>query len=120
MRQFKPFTHPRRRLLFFALTAVALQTLLLCLSPVQVPVVLYKLALVTLAAILGIFFDAAVFPFSAPHSYLDEDWRGRAEASVFQNADFPVVPGYRQVFAAACIRRAGIVAAFVIAVSVGL
>ena len=37
--------------------------------PAQVPVVLYKLALVMLAAILGMFFDVAVFPFATPDSY---------------------------------------------------
>ena len=62
---FRLLLRPRWRLLFFGLIALALQAVLL-ISPAQMPVVLYKLALVMLAAILGMFFDVAVFPFATP------------------------------------------------------
>ena len=92
---FRLLLRPRWRLFFFGLVALGLQIALLLISPAQVPVVLYKLALVMLAAILGMFFDVAVFPFATPDSYL---WP----------------------FVMACLRRAAVVAAFVVAVSVGL
>ena len=72
---FRLLLRPRWRLLFFGLIALALQAVLLLISPAQMPVVLYKLALVMLAAILGMFFDVAVFPFATPDSYLDGDWK---------------------------------------------
>ena len=50
---FRLLLRPRWRLLFFGLAALGLQVVLLLVSPAQVPVVLYKLALVMLAAILG-------------------------------------------------------------------
>ena len=54
---FRLLLRPRWRLFFFGLVALGLQIALLLISPAQVPVVLYKLALVMLAAILGMFFD---------------------------------------------------------------
>ena len=72
---FRLLLRPRWRLFFFGLVALGLQIALLLISPAQVPVVLYKLALVMLAAILGMFFDVAVFPFATPDSYLDDDWK---------------------------------------------
>ena len=98
---FRLLLRPRWRLFFFGLVALGLQIALLLISPAQVPVVLYKLALVMLAAILGMFFDVAVFPFATPDSYLD-------------------AKGYLWPFVMACLRRAAVVAAFVVAVSVGL
>ena len=120
MRFFRLLLQPRRRLLFFGLAALGLQVVLLVVSPAQVPVVLYKLALVTLAAILGVFFDVAVFPFAAPHSYLDDDWTRLPGDARPHRADFPVAEECGRLFAAACLRRAAVVAAFVVAVSLGL
>ena len=117
MRFFRLLLHPRRRLLFFGLAALGLQVVLLVVSPAQVPVVLYKLALVTLAAILGVFFDVAVFPFAA---YLDDDWTRLPGDARPHRADFPVAEECGRLFAAACLRRAAVVAAFVVAVSLGL
>ncbi len=116
---FRLLLHPRWRLLFFGLFALWLQALLWLVSPAQWPVVLYKLALVMLAAILGLFFDAAAFPFARPDSYLDDDWK-RDPGSKAGCADFSVARGYRGAFGMACLRRAAVVAAFVIAVSVGM
>ncbi|WP_303236993.1 putative holin [uncultured Bilophila sp.] len=112
--------HPRWRLLFFGLVALGLQVLLLLVSPVQAPVVLYKLALVMLAAILGMFFDVAAFPFAAPDSYLDDDWKRAPGVPQSRCADFPIAVGYRWPFVMACLRRVLVVAACVVAVSVGL
>ena len=80
---FRLLLRPRWRLFFFGLVALGLQIALLLISPAQVPVVLYKLALVMLA-------------------------------------DFAIAKGYLWPFVMACLRRAAVVAAFVVAVSVGL
>jgi hypothetical protein len=37
----------------------------------QLPVVLYKLALVTLACVLGYWVDRALFPYDRPHTYAE-------------------------------------------------
>ena len=115
---FRLLLRPRWRLFFFGLVALGLQIALLLISPAQVPVVLYKLALVMLAAILGMFFDVAVFPFATPDSYLDDDWKRAPGAVRLRCADFAIAKGYLWPFVMACLRRAAVVAAFVVAVSV--
>ena len=117
---FRLLLRPRWRLFFFGLVALGLQIALLLISPAQVPVVLYKLAVVMLAAILGMFFDVAVFPFATPDSYLDDDWKRAPGAVRLRCADFAIAKGYLWPFVMACLRRAAVVAAFVVAVSVGL
>ncbi len=111
---------PILQLRFFAILALGLLALLLLLSPVQAPVLLYKLALVSVAAIAAVFFDYAAFPFATPASYLDDDWRKHPDADNPCNADYPVVMGYERVFAAVCLRRALIICGFVLAVCLGL
>lgn len=120
MSVFRLFFHPRRQLAFFALLAALLHVFLLLVSPVQAPVVLYKLALTMLAAILGVFFDFAVFPFASPQSYLDDDWKKSPDTARPHDADFPIARGYQRAFTGACLRRSGIVAAFALSVSLGL
>lgn len=117
---FRFLLYPHWRLLFFGVLALGLHAALSLISPAQLPVVLYKLALVMLAAILGMFFDAAAFPFARPDSYLNDDWKRAPGASRSGCADFPIARGCRGAFAVSCLRRAAVVAAFVIGVSVGL
>lgn len=117
---FKHLFNPRLQLCFFGAVAVTLLLTIFLLSPVQIPVVVYKLALVTVAAILGVFFDFALYPFATPSSYLDDDWRSTPDANKPGDADYPIAEGYYLAFVGACLRRAAIVAAFVLAVSVGL
>ena len=62
---FRLLLRPRWRLFFFGLVALGLQIALLLISPAQVPVVLYKLALVMLAAILAC---SSMWPCSFRHS----------------------------------------------------
>lgn len=120
MRVFKLLLNPKLQLWFFALVALGLLVELVWFAPVQVPVIGYKLALVTVAAILGVFFDSAVFPFANPASYLEDDWQKHPDANNFCDADYPIVSGYKKVFVGASLRRAMIIAAFVLAVSLGL
>lgn len=69
------------------------------LAPHQLPVTLYKLSLVSLAAVAGYWIDRSLFPYARPDCFL--------------------VGGRDAVFAAAMQRRALIVAACIIGVSLG-
>lgn len=72
-------------------------------SPQQIPVVIYKLSLISLAAVLGYWLDRSLFPFARP------------------GHDIRHVPeGMSNVFAAAMLRRALIVAAVCLSVAMGL
>jgi hypothetical protein len=112
--------HPRLQLIFFALLACVLQGAIWLFSPAQGPVVLYKLGLAVIAVVIAVFCDVALFPFARPDSYLDDDWRKDPDADRPGDADYPIAVGYYAAFYCACLRRALIVAAFVLAVSLGL
>ena len=114
-------SNPRYLLALFILCGVALLIGLLCVSPVQGPVVAYKLALVVVAAIAGMAFDFLAFPYALPSGYLDRDWRENPDATGTDGKpDFPIANAYHGPFCAALTRRAVIIAAFVLAVALGL
>ena len=83
-------------------------------SPQQLPVVVYKLSLITLAAVLGYWPDRSLFPKARPGQYLKHDDR------LMTDGRFPVQTGVYLVFYAALIRRALIVAAVCLVVAMGL
>ena len=113
--------NPRYLLALFILCGIILLAGLLFFSPVQGPVVAYKLALVVVAAIAGMAFDFLAFPYALPSGYLDRDWRKNPEAAGAPGKpDFPFATGYPGRFCAALTRRALIIAAFVLAVALGL
>ena len=113
--------NPRCLLACFILCGVALLAALLFFSPVQGPVIAYKLALVVIAAIAGMAFDFLAFPYALPSGYLDRDWRKNPDATGADGKpDFPVAHGYHGPVCAALTRRALIIAAFVLAVALGL
>lgn len=115
------FRNPRWLLAFFILCGVALLCALIFLSPVQGPVVAYKLALVVIAGLVGMVFDFLAFPYALPSGYLDRDWRKDPTASGDDGEpDYPIASGYLSPFCVSLIRRALIIAAFVIAVALGL
>lgn len=99
--------------------AVVLLVLIALITPVQLPVVLYKLTLVALAVVLGYWLDRALFPYARPDSYLKRDWRYGTEEPE-GDADFPVVATHMWAFVAALLRRAVIVGAVLIAMATGL
>ena len=104
----------------FILLAIALLALIALVSPVQLPVVAYKAALITLAAVLGYWLDRVLFPYARPDSYLFRDWRHGTDEPV-GDVDFPVAkPEYIRAFCVAQIRRAIIVGSVVIGVAAGL
>lgn len=46
------------------------------IAPQQLPVSLYKLSLVTLAAVVGYWIDRSLFPYARPHTVLELDDHG--------------------------------------------
>lgn len=107
------------RATLFALLAAALLIGIAMVSAQQLPVVLYKASLITLAAVLGYWLDRALFPYARPDGYLSKDWRlGTFEPE--GDVDYPVVLGYHGVYRTAQLRRAIVVGAVVLAAAVGL
>lgn len=118
-----PYSIPLRRrlprLTTWLIVAVALIVVIGLVSPQQVPVVIYKLSLVSLAAGIAYWIDRALFPYARPDSYLVRDWRcGTCER--LNQVDHPICEGYERAFMVATIRRAAIAAAVIIAVALGL
>jgi hypothetical protein len=109
---FPPFKMPR--LSGWLLTAAGLLLVIGLVSPQQLPVVVYKLALITLAAVVGYWLDRSLFPNARPGHYLHHDHPDVALGH------HPVRDGCIQVFAAAQLRRAIIVAAVCLGVAMGL
>ncbi|WYX30225.1 putative holin [Achromobacter denitrificans] len=87
--------------------------------PQQVPVVIYKLNLVSLAAAGGYWIDRALFPYGRPDGYLLRDWRCGPCIGTHR-VDYPIADGYHHLFMVATIRRAVITAAVIVAVALGL
>lgn len=116
MKTIKKFIPPvkKPRLSGWLLTAVLLLGTISLVSPQQLPVVVYKLSLITLAAVLGYWLDRSLFPKARPGQYLKHDEK------LMASGRFPVQTGLHLVFAAALIRRALIVAAVCLAIATGL
>jgi len=119
----------RRRMSGWLLAALLLAALVWLLAPQQLPVSLYKLSLVSMAAVAGYWIDRSLFPYARPDSFLadesvdepDEgsppvDWRGTDGPD-----ELIVSAGDSQprLLAAAMLRRAVIVAATMLAVGLG-
>ncbi|HCA23619.1 MAG TPA: hypothetical protein DEP32_05565 [Pseudomonas sp.] len=103
------------RLTLWILVSVFLLVALALAAPEQMPVIAYKVALVTLGVVLAYWLDRALFPYARPHSCLQNrnapggGWTDDAEAY-----------RYTAAFAAACLRRALIVLACVLGLTLGL
>ncbi|AWS65280.1 putative holin [Escherichia coli] len=104
----------KTRLRGWLVAAVLLLLIIALVSPQQLPVVVYKLSLISLASVLGYWLDRSLFPKARPGQYLKHDERLMAEGR------WPVQTGLHLVFAAALLRRALIVAAVCLAVAMGL
>lgn len=68
------------RLSGWLLVAVALLVGIAVLHPQQMGVVLYKAALVTLAAVLGYWIDRRLFPYARPHRFMSHYTQQNADA----------------------------------------
>ena len=93
MKNLKKFIPPvkKPRLSGWLLTSVLLLGIIALVSPQQLPVVIYKLALITLAAVLGYWLDRSLFPKARPGQYLKHEDRLMAEGR------FPVQTGLHLV-----------------------
>jgi len=101
------------RLTSFALIAILLTLVIAWIAPQQLGVTLYKLSLVTLAAVLGYWIDRGVFPYARPHDILRS-----AYADEYQH-DSVSARAYRLQAAYAALRRAIIIAAVILAIALG-
>lgn len=99
--------------------ALVLLVAVAVLSPAQLPVVLYKAALIALAGVLGYWLDRALFPYARPDGYLERDWRHGTEEPC-GDADYRVVQDHMPAFVAAVVRRAVVVGAVIIGLALGL
>nr|WP_239057926.1 putative holin [Pseudodesulfovibrio sp. JC047] len=101
--------------------AVALVAAVALISPQQLGVIVYKVALVVLAGVAGYGLDRALFPYARPHKFdiqelLFEETVNKVRADEIQiSSIFDWVP-----FVAAQLRRAAIVCAAMLAVGLGL
>lgn len=82
----KPFTSlivdvQKTRLRGWLVAAVLLLLIIALVSPQQLPVVVYKLSLISLAAVLGYWLDRSLFPKARPGQYLKHDERLMAEGA---------------------------------------
>lgn len=113
-----------QRLRNWIILAVILLVAIALVSPAQLGVTLYKLSLVSIAAILGYHLDRALFPYASPGSYLIDNWKETLGKPPIPNGrnepEFPIATGYELVFAAVLLRRALIVSAICIGVTMGL
>lgn len=107
------------RATLWLLIAVLLLLAIAALSPVQLPVVLYKVSLIALAGVVGYWLDRGLFPYARPDGYLVRDWR-RGTDEPEGDVDFPVVEHHMRAYCAAMLRRALVVSAVVIGVAMGL
>ncbi|EBW3177658.1 hypothetical protein DPD67_19150 [Salmonella enterica subsp. enterica serovar Javiana] len=107
-------TAPRPRLWGWLLAAAVMFLVIALVSPQQLPVVIYKLSLISLAAVLGYWLDRSLFPKARPGQFLCHI------PHLMEAGRWPVEEGCHLVFAATLIRRAIIVAAVCLAVAVGL
>lgn len=89
------------RLWGFYLATIALIGVVAVLSPQQLPVSVYKLSLITLAALVGYWLDRSLFPYARPDSFTHSH-----------------VNDVR--YAAAMIRRAIVVGSCILGVSIGV
>lgn len=78
--------------------AVALLALIGLVAPAQLPVVLYKCSLAVIGVVLAYWVDRALYPYARPHELLDNDW----------------------IMSLGCLRRALIVIACVLGLTLGL
>jgi hypothetical protein len=114
-------------MLDWLLAAVVLMLFVWQLAPQQLPVSLYKLSLIALAAVAGYWIDRSLFPYARPDWFLalvsdddedDEPVASGPDGDVFE-ARLAVDQPMLRLMGVAMLRRAIIVAAAMIAVGLG-
>lgn len=118
----RPSKIPRPRLWGWLLITLVLLAAVWLIAPQQLPVSLYKLSLVTLAAVVGYWLDRSLFPYARPDAFLA--FEGEPEASpeedhdtllVQLTADQPLL----HIMGIAMLRRAIIVGCAMLAMGLG-
>lgn len=107
---------PIPRLVVWLVVSVVLLAGIALISPQQLPVVLYKIALVTIAAVLGYWLDRTLFPYARPHELFGESELHEA----FDTEPCTRAKMYHLSANVASIRRALIVLACVLGLTLGL
>lgn len=130
------------RLTSWWLIALALSALVFLLAPQQIPVSLYKINLIALAAVAGYWIDRSVFPYARPHMkalrclwdvqdleitaedqergyILTDDGQRIPLDEIMASACGPIDPAPLHFMLGCMLRRAVIIAAAMIAVSMG-
>lgn len=128
MNMIKNFILRRWRMSDWLLVALVLALLVWLLAPAQLVVSLYKLSLVSMAAVAGYWIDRSLFPYARPDGFMqaalpDADAPKPpppdAEFSADDVSMLEVADSQPTLLAAAMIRRAVIVAATMLAVGLG-
>lgn len=70
----KPLTFAVPRLSLWWALALLLLALVWLMAPHQLPVTIYKLSLLSLAAVAGYWVDRALYPYARPHAWLRPLW----------------------------------------------
>jgi hypothetical protein len=124
----KNFILRRWRMSDWLLVALVLALLVWLLAPAQLVVSLYKLSLVSMAAVAGYWIDRSLFPYARPDEFLADESDDAAtkklppltdEASADDVAVLEVMDSNPHLLAMAMLRRAIIVAATMLAVGLG-
>lgn len=120
MPKLKDFLVKLPRLFWCGLIAILALAILWLLAPQQLPLVLYKLAFVPLAGYAGYWLDRALFPYARPDGYLTRPWVWGPDGSTIDDADHGIAEGYILPFMCACLRRALIIIAAMLAMGLAL
>lgn len=86
------------------------------LAPQQLPVTLYKLSLISVAAYVGYWIDRGLFPYARPHTFIPSE---DDEPFEDDSGELIKIANFGWSYEAAMIRRAIIVAACILGVSLG-
>lgn len=89
------------------------------LAPHQLMVSLYKLSLVTLGAVLAYWLDRSLFPYARPHEFFGRVTQFEKPPEPGESFSLGCIDDKRDIACACMLRRAIIIAAAMIAVSLG-
>jgi len=116
------------RLSGWIVLALLLIGIVLLVAPQQVPVMIYKLALVSLAGLAGYWLDRSLFPYARPDQLMAKAWPPagseppqelETDEGVIQGTLVDFNQGECTAFSAAMLRRALIVAGAMLAIGLG-
>jgi hypothetical protein len=115
---------PRWRMSEWLLAAIALSFVVWWMAPQQLPVSLYKLSLVALAAVAGYWIDRSLFPYARPDVFLALDADAQSLLDADDESDSCVLSAtpdetLLRLMGICMLRRAIIVAATMLAVGLG-